>query len=227
MPLRLCLLILVVVFVTAGEGKGLSGDLGGSGPLRHLTSLDELEASLPPGTMLMMHPAAIEEFLTELDGQAPDWRAVYGHGHDDPGHDDRLFALNRERDATREGRPALSKQVAFAWIGTLSPYDPVIGGFPVAIGPKFIKTSWGMVRFKPEEAPGNLSVVTDASHQSRLQCLLEHGEPVEIDVVMIGRLIPEESIVYDFSHDEEGLGLIMPFVRVEQVDFVMTRPWPQ
>lgn len=222
--MRLCLLILGVFFVTAGEGKGISGDLGGSGPLRHLTSLRELEAGLPPGTRLMMHPAAIEEFLTELDGQPPDWRAVYGQGHHDPGHDDRLYALNRERDARREGRPALSKQVAFAWIGTLFPYDPAIGGFPVAIGPKIIKTSWGMVRFKPEEAPGNLSVVTDASHRSRLQRLLEQGEPVEIDVVMTGKLIPDESIVYDFSHDEEGLGLIMPFVRVEQVDFVMTRP---
>jgi hypothetical protein len=41
---------------------------------------------------------------------------------------------------------------------------------------------------------------------------------------MTGRLIPQESIVYDFSHDEEGLGLIMPLVRVEQVDFVMPRP---
>ena len=149
---------------------------------------------------------------------------MYGHGHHDPGHDDRLFALNRERDAKREGRTALSKLVAFAWIGTLSRYDPVIGGFPVSIGPKFIKTSWGIVRFKPEEAPGNLSVATDSLDQNQLQHLLEQGQPVEIDVMMTGRLIPEESIVYDFSHDEEGVGLIMPFVRVEQVDFVMPRP---
>ena len=44
---------------------------------------------------------------------------------------------------------------------------------------------------------------------------------MEIDVVMTGQLVPEESIVYDFSHDEEGLGLIMPVVRVEHVEFVM------
>ena len=106
----------------------------------------------------------------------------------------------------------------------LSRFDPMIEAFPVAIGPKFIKTSWGMVRFKPEEAPGNLSVATDASHQSHFQRLLEQGQPVELDVIMTGRLIPQESIVYDFSHDEEGLGLIMPLVRVEQVDFVMPRP---
>ena len=81
-----------------------------------------------------------------------------------------------------------------------------------------------MVRFKPEEAPGNLSVAPDVSRQSQVQRLLEEGRSVEIDVVMTGRLIPEESIVYDFSHDEEGLGLIMPFVKVERVDFVMSRP---
>ena len=98
------------------------------------------------------------------------------------------------------------------------------GGFPVALGPKFIKTTWGLVRFKPEETPGNLSIATDASHQIFLERLLEQGQLIEIDVVMTGRLIPEESLVYDFSHEEEGLGLIMPFVRVEQVDCVMFRP---
>jgi hypothetical protein len=221
--MRLCVLILVLVVLSAGEGEGLGGDIDGPGPLRYL-ALHELEPILPAGTTLMMRPATIEEFLAELDGQPPDWSRVYGHGHHDPGHDDRLFALNRERDARREGRPALMKHVAFAWIGTLSRFDPMIGAFPVAIGPKFIKTSWGMVRFKPEEAPGNLSVATDASHQIQFQRLLEQGQPVELDVIMTGRLIPQESIVYDFSHDEEGLGLIMPLVRVEQVDFVMPRP---
>ena len=172
----------------------------------------------------MVRPAVIEDFLSELDGEPPDWTVVYGHGHHDPEHDDRLFALNRSRDAKREGNPALLKPIAFAWRGTLSRYDPVAGGFPVALGPNFIKTSWGMVRFKPEEVPGNLSVATDTAQQRHLEGLLEQGQSVEIDVVMTGRLVQEESIVYDFSHDEEGLGLIMPFVRVERVDLVMVRP---
>jgi hypothetical protein len=212
--------ILLVAFTLTGAGSG--GELGGSGPLRHLT-IDELAAILPQGTALMMRADAVEEFLMELDEQPPDWTGVYGHGHHDPGHDDRLFALNRERDAKREGKPALSKPVAFAWSGTLSGYDASIGGYPVAIGPKFIKTSWGMVRFKPEDAPGNLSVASDDSPRIQVQHLLEQDQPVEIDVVMTGRLLPEESIVYDFSHDEEGLGLIMPFVKVERIDFVMPK----
>jgi len=218
--MRVSMLIMALLLAVVGEREGLSGELGGPGPLRHLT-LDQLESLLPPGTIPMVHPAAVEEFLVQLDGQPPDWKALYGHGHHDPGHDDRLFALNRERDAKREGRPALSKTIAFAWTGTLSHYDPRIGGFPIALGPKFIKSSWGMIRFKPEESPGNLSLAVDPSDRDALQQVLERGQPVEIEVVMTGKLIPEESIVYDFSHDEEGLGLIMPFVRVEQVDFVM------
>ena len=214
-------MILLVALVLTGEGR--SGELGGCSALRHL-GLDELDSILPPGTAVLTRPSSIEEFLTELDEEPPDWSAVYGHGHHDPGHDDRLFALNRERDAKREGKPALVKQVAFTWTGALSRYASVIGGFPVALGPNFIKTTWGMVRFKPEEIPGNLSVATNTAQQVQLERLLEQGQPVEIDVVMTGRLIPEESIVYDFSHDEEGLGLIMPFVRVEQVDCVMFRP---
>jgi hypothetical protein len=192
----------------------------GPGPLQFL-ALDDLHSVLPSSTHLMVHPSAVEQFLTELDVSPPDWATIYGHGHYDPGHDDRLFELNRERDAKRESRPALSKRLAFSWTGELSGYNPETGGFPVALGPKFMKTSWGMVRFKPEEAPGNLSVTTDPFHREQFQRQIEQGQPVEIDVVMTGVLIQPESIVYDFSHDEEGLGLIMPFVHVERVDFVM------
>ena len=211
-------LLLIVTLATAGEA--VSEDLGNRGPLR-LVTFEQLQTILPQGIRLMMRPADIEQFLAELDEEPPDWRVVYGHGHHDPGHDDRLFALNRDRDAKREGRAALRDQVAFAWAATLSDYDPVMGGFPVAIGPKFIKTRWGMIRFKPEDAPANLTVDVEGASRDHLQRRLADGQSVEIDVVMTGQLVPEESIVYDFSHDEEGLGLIMPVVRVEHVEFVM------
>src|SRR5262245_9987427 len=209
-----------VAFVWLITVEAWGEDVGGQGPLR-LLSPDNLQTIIPATTSLMVQPSAVEQFLTELDGQPPDWATVYGHGHHDPGHDDRLFGLNRERDAKRAGRPALSKRLAFCWTGELSQYNPQIGGFPVAIGPKFMKTRWGVVRFKPEEAPGNLSVTTDLVHRQQFQRQLEQGQPVEIEVVVAGVMITNESIVYDFSHDEEGLGLIMPFVRVERVDFVM------
>lgn len=40
---------------------------------------------------------------------------------------------------------------------------------------------------------------------------------------MTGRLISEESIVYDFSHEEEGRGLIMPVVRIERMDYLAAK----
>ena len=212
--------MLILALVLASVAEGSSGEAGGPGPLRHV-SLDDVPAILPSGTSLMTHPEDIEHFLEELDGEPPDWAIIYGHGHHNPGLDDRLFSLNRERDAKRQERPALRKPLAFMWAGLLSRYDPGTGGFPVALGPRFIKTSWGMVRFKPDDAPSNLIAVTDMADRARFERLLAQGEPVEIDVVMTGSLIPEESIVYDFSHDEEGLGLIMPVVRIEQVYFIM------
>jgi hypothetical protein len=208
----------ILFFLTGIEGW--AEEIGGQGVLRELP-LNTLHTVLPPDTHVMVESSAIEQFLDNLDGDPPDWRTVYGNGHHDPGHDDRLFSLNRERDAKREGRPALSWRLAFMWAGELSSYKPEIGGFPVALGPKFIKTKWGMVRFKPEESPGNLVAIVDAVQRDRLQQQLASGQTVEIDVVMTGHLIPDESLLYDFSHDEEGLGLIMPFVRIERVDFVM------
>ena len=170
-----------------------------------------------------MEPPAIEQFLDELDGAPPDWATVYGHGHHDSDHDDRLFALNRERDAKREAKPALQWRVTFLWPGELSSYDPKTGGFRVAIGPKFTPTRWGVVRFKQEDLPANLTAVPDPSLRETLRRRFEKGEKIEIQVAMTGRLIAEESILYDFSHDQEGLGLIMPVVRIEQVDFLNIR----
>lgn len=181
----------------------------------------DLETILPPGTHLLIEAPAIERFLEELDGAPPDWAIVYGHGHHDPGHDDRLFSLNRERDALREGKPALQWPVSFVWPGELSRFDSVQEGFSVAVGPKFNFTRWGIVRFKPEEVPTNLVAVPDASTRATLLRELERKQAIDIIVVMTGRLVPQESIVYDFSHDEERVGLVMPIVRIERLDYVL------
>jgi len=185
--------------------------------------LDGLRLVLPSDAHLLIETSAIEHFLDELDGTPPDWTTVYGHGHHDPGHDDRLFNLNRERDAKREGKPALQWRVTFLWPGELSDYDPRSGGFRVAVGPKFNPTSWGIVRFKPEEVPSDLIVLPIAALRDVLRARLGKGEHVEIEVAMTGRFIQEESVVYDFSHDEEGRGLIMPVVRIERIDYLMAK----
>ncbi|OGW66694.1 MAG: hypothetical protein A3H49_00350 [Nitrospirae bacterium RIFCSPLOWO2_02_FULL_62_14] len=182
-----------------------------------------LPAILPSDTHLLLEADAIERFLDGLDGDPPDWATVYGRGHHDPGHDDRLFNLNRERDVKREGRPVLQWRVAFVWYGELSAFDPKAGGFRVTIGPKFTQTRWGIVRFKADNLPGNLMAIPNPSLRESLRRKFEKGERIEIDMVMTGRLIPDESLVYDFSHEEEGQGLIMPVIRVERVYYLLAR----
>ncbi len=197
-------------------------DLNTQSSLHIVTDPSQFGTFLPPSTHLMLEPQSIERLLDQLDGHPPDWEMIYGQGHHDPGHDERLFALNRERDARREGNAVLSWLVTFAWIGELSPFDPQLGGFPVALGPKFISTRWGIVRFRAEDAPGNLVVLADEPSAGSPHA--KSGRlPQSIDVLMTGRLLPEESLVYDFSHEQEGAGLIMPFVRVEQIHYVLMR----
>jgi len=215
--------VIAVFALTIGSGgEGWAEDALGTRPLLTITRND-LSTILPPDYRILIDPHSIEQFLDALDGTPPDWGQVYGHGHHDPDHDERLFTLNRERDANREGKEALQWTVVFLWSAELSRYDPTMGGFGMAIGPIFTLTKWGLVRFKPEEVPSNLVVIPDRSTRDVLFRQLDAGQKVDIEVAMAGRLIPEESIVYDFSHDEEGLGLIMPVVRIERVEFLLAR----
>jgi hypothetical protein len=182
-----------------------------------------LAAALPSDAHLLDEPRSLEQFLEALDEAPPDWAAVYGHGHHDSGHDERLFDLNRERDAKRQGKAALQRPITFLWHGELSAYDPRDGGFRVAVGPKLTPTRWGIVRFKPEDLPGNLTAIPNPSRREALRRQFEKGAKIEIAVALTGKLIPDESIVYDFSHDQEGQGLIMPVVRVERIDYFIVR----
>ena len=215
--------VMVLLFLTVGSvEKGWAEEVIGTRPLLTITR-NELSTILPLDYRILIDPPSIEQFLDALDGNPPDWGLVYGHGHHDPNHDERLFALNRERDTKREGKAALQWTVVFFWSGELSRYDPTTGGFGVAMGPIFTPTRWGVVRFKAEDPPGNLIVVPDTSHRDVFRRQLEVGQKVDIEIAMMGRLIPEESLVYDFSHDEEGLGLIMPVVRIERVEYLLAR----
>ena len=104
-PRRIPFHILTLAGLLLMPAEGWNGVTDEAGVPPRL-SLQELEGMLPPGTRLMVHPAAIEKFLAELDGAPPDWGTLYGRGHQDPDHDDRLFAFNRERDARRGGHEA-------------------------------------------------------------------------------------------------------------------------
>lgn len=216
MRLRIGMALLWLVY--CGPATGLAEDSLGIRPLDR--GLEAALATLPPHIHLLLDREAIERFLAELEDTPPDWLTVYGCGHHDPGHDERLFALNRERDARRQGKAPLGWLVAFVWLGELSYFDEQVGGFRVALGPKLNPTGWGDVRFKHEDLPATLVALAGAE-TTRLKKLLRQGVRVDIDVLMIGRLIPEESLIYDFSHEEKGRGLIMPVVRIEAVEFAL------
>ena len=215
--------VIAILFLTVGlSGEGSAEDALGTRPLLTIARKD-LPPILPPDSHILIDPPSIEQFLDALDGRPPNWDVVYGRGHHDSGLDERLFALNRERDAKRAGKKALQWMVVFLWSGELSRYNPTIGGFGLATGPTFTPTRWGVVRFKPEEVPSNLVVIPDPSTREVLLRQLEAGRKIDIDIVMVGRLIPDESMVYDFSHDEAGVGVIMPVVRIERVEYLLVR----
>jgi hypothetical protein len=214
--------VIAVLFLTVGSvGEGWAEDAIGTRPLLTIARKD-LHTILPPDCHILIDPHSIERFLDALDGNPPDWGLVYGHGHHDPALDERLFTLNRERDAKRAGNPALTQLITFVWFGELSRYDAEAGGFRVVLGPKLTPTRWGVVRFKYEDLSGELVAKASATLQSELEQRFARGESVDITVVMTGRLNPDEAVVYDFSHDQEGLGVIMPVVKVERLDYLLT-----
>jgi hypothetical protein len=213
---------IAVLFLTVGSvGEGWAEDSIGTRPLLTIARKD-LHTILPPNCQILIDPHSIERFLDALDGNPPNWGLVYGLGHHDPAHDERLFTLNRERDAKRAGNPALRQLIAFVWFGELSRYDADAGGFRVALGPKLTPTRWGVVRFKYEDLQGELVAKASAKLRGELEQRFARGESVDITVAMTGRLIPDESVVYDFSHEQDGLGVIMPVVKVERLDYLLT-----
>ena len=214
--------IVVLVLNVGSVGKGWAEDTIGASLLLTIAYKD-LVSILPPDCRILIDPPSIEQFLDALDGSPPDWGVVYGRGHHDPAHDERLFTLNRERDAKRTGNPALRQLITFVWFGELSRYDAEAGGFRVAVGPKLTPTRWGVVRFKYEDLQGELVAKVSAPLRGELEQRFARGESVDITVAMTGRLIPEESVVYDFSHDQAGLGVIMPVVKVEHLDYLLMK----
>ena len=105
--------VIAALFLTVGSvGEGWADDAVGTRPLLTIT-INDLFTILAPDCRILIEPSSIELFLNALDGNPPDWGLVYGHGHHDPEHDERMFTLNRERDAKRAGNPVLTQLIIF------------------------------------------------------------------------------------------------------------------
>lgn len=211
--------ILVGLFVAIPAGL-LAGDTS-TARLSVVGNPNDLSSHLPKNATLLHDAGAIEKFLAALDGTPPDWSAL--HGTQGRGHDEDLFALNRERDRLRAGRKTLTQRITFLWEGVLSTYTPDKHGFHVAIGPEVISTGWGHVRFKPENLPAELVATPPANLKESLRSRVKHGETIRVIVAITGRLVPEESLIYDFAHEDPKQGMVMPMVRVERIDYFLNQ----
>jgi len=162
----------------------------------------------------------IERFLQELEGMPPDWAELR---HSDlTEQSERLFLLNRQRDEARSAQQSLLNQpIAFLWSGMLRQYLPEYRGFSLALGPELTSTSWGIVRFKPRELPDYLVAVPPPALREEILVRQQMGEHIEIIVVFIGTLIPNESLIYAFSHDGQTNGMILPVVSVQSIMYIL------
>lgn len=217
-PAASCVLSSIVfLLVLSIDGMGEADAPSGIQPLERLPHASPLFTDASVRALLTS--ADQERFLNELDNQQPDWDQL----HDLPGEElgARLFDFNRQRDAAREGHPLLSQRVAFWWSGVLGEYREAHRGFSVVMGPEFTRTTWGLVRFKPLRLPHQMVAVPSAATLQTLQDRRAKGEPVEIGIFFTGTLVPWESVIYAFSHDNEKQGLIMPVVQIDGVQYFL------
>ncbi len=183
-------------------------------------SIQEL---LPPFVSPLFGPQEIEHFLERLEGNPPNW--TQQHHTDITEQSERLFQLNRLRDAARLSKnEMLAQPIAFLWTGTLRQYLPEYQGFSLALGPVHTHTSWGTIRFKVLNLPDFLIGTATPDIQKELLARQKLGEHIEIAIVCIGTLIPEESVIYAFSHDTPQEGMILPVVSVQRLLYVLEIP---
>ncbi len=178
-----------------------------------------IRTTLPANTRPLFTPKEQETYLLEMEGTPPEWDTL----HHQPGeeHGERLFDFNRARDEQREGHPLLTQRVAFLWSGILRKFNPEQGGFTVAMGPDLTLTTWGIMRFKPVGLPNDMIAVPSEHHRASLNAKVLHKEEVEVIILFLGTLIPNESIMYAFSHDGNEDGMIMPFVQIDKVEYFL------
>lgn len=190
-------------------------------PLIQLES-QSLHQLIPKSVRPLLLPKEQEQFLQELEGHPPDWHTLESLDHTE--QSERLFQLNRTRDEARLIHKVLQQPIAFLWSGFLRRYMPEYQGFLVALGPELTSTSWGIVRFKPMGLPDYLVAIPSLESAKQIQSQQQKGEQIAIGVLFFGTLVADESLIYSFSHDQKGDGMILPVVQIEDVRYFITLP---
>lgn len=190
--------------------------------IRPLIVLEKpIHTVIPSGVMFLNKPNTTEQFLTKLEKHPPDWKYLFGKNVDE--RYDRLFDESEKRDALRIGNPNLTQPIAFLWDGFLTSVRDDKSGFGVSIGPRQIQTSWGIVRFKLSNEPFEMTAIPSHEVMEEIEKKRSRKEEVEIIILYRGKLVPEESLMYDFSTKKEGEGMILPIVELTQVDYFLPK----
>ncbi|WP_447971780.1 hypothetical protein [Nitrospira sp. M1] len=222
MKMLLHVIHILVFFISLSLGEMLTHAFAtestGIGQLVQVPE-SSIQNLIVPSTRPLLTASALDRFLTELEGVPPNWESL----HDPPEaeHGARIFQFNRARDEARNGHQLLKAHIAFFWSGILRKYDDQHQGFRIAVGPMLTKTKWGIVRFKPVNIPSEMVAIPSKGLLKKLQAQAKQGKEIEITILYTGFLIPQESVMYAFSHDNSDLGMIMPFVQIDGVKYIL------
>ncbi len=191
-------------------------------PLLELNG-QSIHGFIPPSIQTLIFSEEIEHFLRTLDHEPPDWTRLQ---HPDmTEQSERLFQFNRAKDKARSDTDTLTQQpLAFLWAGILRQYLPEYQGFSLALGPELTNSSWGIIRFKPINLPDYLIAIPSLALREELVNRQKQDEQLEIIVVCIGTLVPDESLIYAFSHDDHEDGMILPVVSIQNMLYFLKAP---
>ena len=211
---RILVALICVGFVPVAYGQDAPEGV------RPLLMLEKpIHTVIPSGVIFLNEPNTTEQFLTKLEKHPPDWKYLFGNNVDE--RYDRLFDESEKRDALRVGNPNLTQPIAFLWDGFLTSIRDDKPGFGVSIGPRQIQTAWGIVRFKLANEPFEMTAMPPPALLEALKKKRSRKEEVAIIILYCGKLVPEESLMYDFSTEKEGEGMILPIVELTQVDYFL------
>ncbi len=220
---NLRIFILIILVFSFCSSSVLSQTTPGPGIQPLLRPVNQpLHTLIPASIHPLILPREIEVFLKKLESTPPDWTHL--RHHDLAVQSERLLQFNRQRDTARMRSQLIQQPIAFVWSGLIRQYLPKFNGFSVALGPEYIRTSWGLIRFKPQEIPDYLVAVPPKDLREELLSRQEHGENIEIKVICIGSLISNESLIYAFSHDDPQDGMILPVVSIESLMYMLKDP---